>query len=204
MRADSLPLGLLPEFPIQIPEKPEPQPPLIVSLYGGPGVGKSTVAALVFGALKQAGVNCEFVSEIAKGFTWEERWQTLGHQPYVIAKQLRDYDRLTGKVDCIVTDTSSLLGLIYGRDLHPPEVTRAFQDWIVADWKARRTLNVYLQRPDIAGYEESGRYQTEAEARVIDGRIEQMLWTHNICPLMSVPANGCVDEIVNEVQRCLR
>lgn len=192
------------EFPVTIPGGPErnDRDPLIVALYGGPGVGKSTVAAMVFADLKQAGVNVEFVSEIAKGFTWEERWHTLGHQPYVIAKQLRDYDRLYGKVDCIVTDTSSLLGLIYGNEQHTPEVTHAFRSWIVADWKARRTLNVFLNRDAEADYQTAGRKESVGDAMVLDGRIWQMLMSNNV-PVMDVPAYGSKDEIVKEVQRCL-
>jgi hypothetical protein len=192
------------EVPSRIPELSleKKRDPLIVSLYGGPGVGKSTVAALVFGDLKQAGINVEFVSEIAKGFTWEERWHTLGHQPYVISKQLRDYDRLYGKVDCIVTDTSSLLGLIYGSEQHTPEVTHAFRSWIVADWRARRTLNVFLQRNDEGDYQTAGRKESVGDALVLDGRIWQMLMSNNI-PVMECPAYGSKDEIVEEVMRCL-
>jgi hypothetical protein len=191
------------QVPTRIPEQPKRRDPLIVSLYGGPGVGKSTVAALVFGALKQGGVNTEFVSEIAKGFTWEERWTTLGHQPYVISKQLRDYDRLYGKVDCIVTDTSSLLGLIYGADLHSAEVTHAFQEWIVADWKARRTLNVYLERDISGAYQTTGRKESVEDAMLLDKRIRDLLLEHQI-PVLPVPAYGSVDKILYEVSRCLR
>lgn len=196
------------DFPVTIPEKPKsPKSPLIVAMYGGPGTGKSTTAALVFGALKQQGYNVEFVSEIAKGFTWEERWHTLTFQPYVIAKQLRDYDRLKGKVDVIVTDTSSLLGLVYGK-VNPdhPEVTQAFNNWVTADWAARRTLNVLLERSASIPYEPSGRYQTEQEAQGLDQRIRGLLMGLSV-PLMTVPVKkdgSHVPEVVEEVVRCLR
>ena len=43
--------------------------PLVINLFGAPGVGKSTGAAKVFTELKQLGVNCELVGEVAKDIT---------------------------------------------------------------------------------------------------------------------------------------
>lgn len=210
----SLPLGLAEghkviDFPVTIPGGPEREPridPLIVALYGGPGTGKSTTAAIVFGILKQKGYSVELVHEVAKDFTWEERWQTLTHQPYVVAKQLRNYDRCYGKVDVIVTDTSSLLGLIYMGSELPPEVAHAFRSWVVADWKARRTLNVFLHRDPSRPYDTAGRKESLAEAQVIDSRTLGLLYA------LSVPtreltvdksSNDYAAEIVEEVELCL-
>ena len=39
---------------------------LLISLYSGPGSGKSTGAAWIFAKLKLAGVNAELVTEFAK------------------------------------------------------------------------------------------------------------------------------------------
>lgn len=185
------------------------QRPLIVSLYAGPGTGKSTTSALVFGALKQAGHNVEFVPEVAKDFTWEKRWATLGQQSYVIAKQLRNYDRLNGQVDAIVTDTSPLLGLIYGDPAahSSPEAFHHFTNWLKADWAGRRTLNVFLTRDPDRGYNPAGRSQTEKEALALDDRIRGLLDALSV-PLMDVSMdkdnNTHVDEIVEEVELCLR
>ena len=61
---------------------------LVVNLFGGPGCGKSTVAALLFGKLKQHGVNCEMALEYAKDKVWEESFKTLEDQIYIFGKQL--------------------------------------------------------------------------------------------------------------------
>ena len=45
---------------------------LVINLFGGPGCGKSTIAALLFGKLKQNGINCEMALEYAKDKVWEE------------------------------------------------------------------------------------------------------------------------------------
>lgn len=46
--------------------------PIVVSLYAGPGAGKSTLAAYTFSKLKMLGVNCELVTEFAKDKVWEK------------------------------------------------------------------------------------------------------------------------------------
>jgi predicted ATPase len=144
--------------------------PLVVVLYGGPGTGKSTTAAGLFADLKMRGVNCELVHEVAKDFVWEKRATALAHQPYLVTKQMFHMDRMGDQVDVIVTDTSTLYALIYGENLLPE-----FTQWIIADYKARRTLNIFLDRNPSRPYSTAGRYQSEEEAVACDGQIKNML-----------------------------
>lgn len=58
---------------------------IVVNLYGGPGVGKSTGAAYVFARLKEAGVVAELVTEFAKDLTW-------GHSRAIL-DEVKDYKR---------------------------------------------------------------------------------------------------------------
>jgi hypothetical protein len=147
--------------------------PLIATLSSGPGAGKSTTAAALFSRFKQNGVNCEFVHEVAKDFTWENRQFALGHQAYLIAKQLRNYDRLYGQVDLIITDTSPLLAGIYApRDMRGRE---EFLAWVEQDWAERKTIDFFLNRdPHVRPYNEAGRRQTFAEAQALDDRIKAL------------------------------
>lgn len=43
--------------------------PLVINLFGAPGAGKSTGAAIVFAELKKRGVNAELVTEFTKDKT---------------------------------------------------------------------------------------------------------------------------------------
>lgn len=156
--------------------------PLLIAFVGGPGTGKSTTAALAFGALKQQGYNVELVGEVAKDFTWEERHVALSHQAYIAAKQMRNYDRLTGKVDAILTDTSTLLSLIYG-PLRYGTPDQAFRDWIKIDWRCRRTLDILLKRDPRVPYNPAGRRQSEAESIDLDRQIESLLLSVGTLPL---------------------
>ena len=56
------------------------------NLFGSPGSGKSTMAALVFSRLKMLNINCELVTEFAKDKVWENNNTALANQLYVFAK----------------------------------------------------------------------------------------------------------------------
>ena len=75
-----------------------------INIFGGPGAGKSTTAALLFAEMKSGGFKVELVTEVAKDFVWEDRSTTLSIQPYITIKQHRNLVRLKGKVDYVITD----------------------------------------------------------------------------------------------------
>lgn len=150
-----------------------PSQPLIVSLFGGPGTGKSTTASLVFGELKLRGYNAELVHEYAKDLTWEKAWGKLAYQPYVAAKQNWRLERLGDQVEVVVTDTATILGLIYGKE--KGGMTPAFADYLVDDYKRRNTLNIFLERDTSRPYNPSGRRQSQQSAEAKDFEIISML-----------------------------
>ena len=61
----------------------------IINIYGGPGVGKSTGAAMIFAKMKMLGINCELVTEYAKTLTYEKRFEILQeNQLYVLQSSI--------------------------------------------------------------------------------------------------------------------
>ena len=93
--------------------------PVVISIYGQPGAGKSTISAYIFAKLKMLGVNCELVTEFAKDKVWEENNTALSNQIYIFAKQYYRMSRCTGQVDVIVTDSPLFLSPFYNKD---PEI----------------------------------------------------------------------------------
>lgn len=153
---------------------------LVVNLFAGPGTGKSTNTALIFGKLKIAGVNAEIVHEFAKDLVWEERHTALGYQPYIAGKQLYHVHRLLGKVDVIVTDSPILFcSHIYNKADGPADA--CFREFVLQTFKSWNTFNVFLRRNiDIHPFLEAGRNQTLAEAIELDRQIANLLTTKNI------------------------
>lgn len=142
--------------------------PLVINLWGGPGVGKSSTAYGLTSALKWNGVNAELVTEFAKDKVWEGSAHVLEDQIYVFAKQQRRMRNLRGKVDVIVTDSPLPLSLIYDKD--PSD---HFYGLVMETFESYWNFNVELLRNK--PYEMAGRVQTEVEAKEIDRRIHRFI-----------------------------
>lgn len=164
----------------------------IINLYGGPGTGKSTTAALLYGEMKQKGINCELVTEYAKDVVWWEAEAKLKNQIYVFAKQHSRIFRLLDKVDYIITDSPLLLSCFYGR--HESE---EFHNLIKHEVNSHDNIHIFLNR--CKKYNPIGRMQTEDEARYIDIQIISMLQGNDIDFSIFDAGKGVVSTIMNKV-----
>lgn len=144
--------------------------PIVVNLFGAPGVGKSTAAAYIFSQLKMQGVNCELVTEFAKDKTWEHNTGALSNQAYVFGKQCYRMSRCAEQVDVIVTDSPLLLSIIYN---HDPVLGDDFNKTVLNVFNSYNNVNYLLNR--VKPYNPAGRNQTEEESNVIGAQIKQML-----------------------------
>ena len=140
----------------------------VINLYGGPGTGKSTLAAKVFAHLKDRKISCELVQEFAKELVWEEDWDSLACQAYVTRVQHSRVKRLYGKVDYIISDSPISLGLIYGKDLLDAE-----EEVIIDRHKEFNNIKVFLTRHK--DYDPEGRMQTYEEALECDKKILNLM-----------------------------
>lgn len=172
---------------------------IVVNLFGGPGIGKSTLAAEVFAGLKSIGVNCELVTEYVKKWAWEGRPISTFDQLYIFAKQLRAESQLYGKVNVIVTDSPFLLSPIYESIYgQGPSLTHSpSQNALVHALDAKVThLNFVL--PRIYPYDVQGRYETEQKALEIDKEILHYLTAYSI-PFCQVPTSNQTNYINSAV-----
>jgi len=142
----------------------------IISLFGGPGTGKSTTAATIFSFLKNRDINCELVTEFAKDLVWANRLEELNNQIYIFGKQHHRIFRLLNKVDVIVTDAPFLLGCVYNDN-------KVLHELILQEYRKLNTYNIFLNRTK--QYNESGRTQTFEKAKKLDKKIFKCLTKHN-------------------------
>lgn len=89
---------------------------LVVNLTGGPGAGKSTMAAKIFALLKAAGYKAELTGEVAKDMIYEGRQHKLNNQFLVSAMQYTRIRNLQeAGCDVAISDSPLWLQMYYGR-----------------------------------------------------------------------------------------
>ena len=147
----------------------------MVNLFSGPGAGKSTIRAELFGMMKRASKNVEEVTEFAKDVTWDKNYSTLADQLYLLGNQNRRQFRLIGQVDWCVTDCPLLLGVHY---VTPDYLPKNFKNLAFELWDTYENHNFFINRTK--PYSKIGRTQTEDEARKIDTDIRDLLNNHNV------------------------
>lgn len=146
--------------------------PIVINFIAGPGVGKSTLTASIFARLKKLGIDCELVTEYAKDKVWEESFKTLNNQIYVFGKQYHRLCRVSGKVECIVTDAPLIHNILYNKD------SEKLNDLVIESINKFNNLNLFVER--VVEYNENGRIHTLEQAKECDKQILDILNKHNI------------------------
>lgn len=145
---------------------------IYINLFAGPGTGKSTTAAGIFYKLKHKGYNAELIQEYAKDRVWQEDYQTLKFQPYVLGKQLYRQFRVKDKVEVAVTDSPVLFSLLYKGF----GCVEGFDEVVLRQFNLFNNLNIYLERNlEDHPYNPKGRYQTQEEAVALDAKNLELL-----------------------------
>jgi len=150
----------------------------IINLYGGPGIGKSTVAAHLFFLMKKHGQDVELVREYAKEWAWQGKKIEQYDQFYILGHQIHRETSLYGKVDFIVTDSPVLLNLAYASKYCASSVARGIGEAIHAFYRqceedGHLHIHVLLERTHV--YVQDGRYENEQQAIEIDKLTQQLL-----------------------------
>lgn len=149
---------------------------ICINLFGGPAIGKSTVAAELFAEIKKRHLEAEIVFEYAKDLIWDGREHVvIENQIAVLAGQWNRIHRLIGKVDLILCDSPILLCSTYAPDSYPI----SFHDLALWCHRAVPSINFSLTRHD-ASYQDVGRIHCQKTAREMDKKIKIMLEKHRI------------------------
>lgn len=141
----------------------------VVNLYGGPCIGKTTLAASVFAYLKKSGVDVELVSEYARDMVYDGAFKTLENQLYIFAHQHHRLWRLRGKVEVVVTDSPLLLTLPYDPTQDP-----AFKAFVYHEYRKFHNLDFILKR-ETQFTRDGGRRHDEEESLTVDIKIREIL-----------------------------
>lgn len=168
----------------------------VINLIGGPGCGKSTIAAGLFYELKKLGVSCELVCEYTKEKVWEESFNVLNDEIYLFAKQLHKQWRLKDKVDYIITDHCLLNSVIYNKIN-----SNSFNDLVFEEFNKFSNINFFITRGD--KYETAGRIETEEESKQLDKDFKE-LFNKNKIAYKEVKYDSAVNDIVEELNLIIK
>lgn len=186
----------------------------VINLHGGPGVGKSTIAAGVFSKLKAKNVSVELVVEFPKEITWEETQKLLENQIYIFSEQFRRQWRLLDKVDFVITDSPLLLYSIYFdyyldklNKKHDAEIAKynnLCREFFDQTYLQFHNIDYFISRrfEEIDGkivypdYEISGRNQNIQEAINLDKKIRDKLYKYDAAYRT---VSGKVSDVVNVI-----
>ena len=156
----------------------------IINLFGGPGIGKSSIAAGLTYKLKKQHITCDNPYEFPKLLAWDENHSAIRDQLFVLANQHRGIVKSYGKVDYIILDSPILLSLVYKNvyksNQYPATLYGDSFDKMVLDiYNQYENINILLDRGN-GNHNESERYQNLEESRILDESIENALIQNNI------------------------
>lgn len=144
---------------------------LVVNLFGGPGCGKSTVAAKIFAELKTRGVEAACPEEHAKMAIWSGRPWLLDEQLILAGKTWETLVNLRHRVDIIVADSPILLCSAYAGQ-REPEPFHA----LMRDLHSRvPRVNLLVTRNLDEEYDTSNRREDRDAAIAVDEKVRLML-----------------------------
>jgi hypothetical protein len=156
----------------------------LINLMGGPGAGKSSIAAGLLYELKRRHINCDAPYEFPKLLAWDDNKSAIKDQLYVIANQHRGIVKSFGKVDYIILDSPILLSLIYksyydGLEYPSNLYTESFDKMVLDIHSQYDNLNILLKR-GVGVYNENERYQKLESSIKLDYMIKQTLDVNGI------------------------
>lgn len=176
----------------------------IINLFGGPGIGKSSIASGLTYKLKKNHITCDNPYEFPKLLAWDENHSAIRDQLYVLANQHRGIVKSYGKVDYIVLDSPILLSLTYRKyyksnDYPATLYGKSFDKMVLDTFNQYDNINIVLERAD-GNHNEKERYQTLEESKELDRIIETSLITNKI-PYYVVKVG---DKAVKDIMRIIK
>ena len=155
----------------------------LINLFGGPGIGKSSIAAGIFYKLKKKHISCNNPYEFPKTLAWDNNIPAIKDQLYVFANQHRGIAQSYGKVDYIIIDSPILFSKIYHSyytEGYPAEFYGdSFHKMILELHNKYDNINILLERAEGVHNEEE-RFQDYEESLVIDDLCKKILDEKNI------------------------
>ena len=150
----------------------------LINRFGGPGIGKSSIAAGLFYKLKKKHVSCNNPYEFPKVLAWDKNNEAIKDQLYVVANQHRGIAQSYGKVDYIIVDSPILFSTVYHgyytKDYPVEFYGDIFHKLVVDLHKKYDNINILLDRAE-SDYQSEERFQDIDQSLELDRLIKESL-----------------------------
>ena len=156
----------------------------LVNLFGGPGIGKSSIACGITYKLKKQHISCNNPYEFPKLLAWDENHSAIRDQLFVLANQHRGIVKSYGKVDYIILDSPIILSLTYKNyyktDQYPATLYgETFDKLLLEIHNQYDNVNIVLERGE-GVHNNNERYQDLKQSIELDKVIEETLKLHEL------------------------
>ncbi len=166
----------------------------VISLWAGPGAGKSTAAAGLFARMKRLRFHCELVTEYAKDLTYEKNYTALRYQMHVLGEQSYRIARLEGQTEYVITDSPIPLSLIYCK----PEEREVLEPIVRHLWEQNENFAFELRRTK-APFVTHGRNETLEQAQNLDVLIRALAVQFGATTFVDADSPNIEDLLIREV-----
>lgn len=164
----------------------------VVNLFAGPGAGKSTTGAMLYGMLQLAGYAAEYVPEFAKVLTWQNHTTALKDQLYLFAKQDHRLEVLREQpLDFVIMDGPLLNAAMYAQG----EYFKNFEPLVVEVFNSYDNANFFLERNPSRKYQHAGRSQDPEQAAKLCERTLLLLDRYQV-PYIRIPVTDRCQEVI--------
>lgn len=149
-----------------------PENKLLINVYGSPATGKSYTAEHLAAMLKDAGIECELVTEYATELIHQGRTDELKDQVVVTGEQLRREQAALNHANIVITDSPTALGIIYA-----PEHQKAALHDIAAQSDKIPHINILLRHDyeSLATFSMNGRIHDKEQSLAIQEQLIELL-----------------------------
>jgi len=155
----------------------------LINLFGGPGIGKSSIANGITYKLKKKHISCNNPYEFPKKLAWDHNIPAISDQLYVFANQHRGIAECYGKVDYIVIDSPILFSTIYHHyytEGYPAGFYgQPFHDLVLDLHSRYDSINILLERGDSI-HNNDERFQKLEQSIEIDKLCKKILDDNDI------------------------
>jgi ABC-type oligopeptide transport system ATPase subunit len=161
-------------------------PTKVINIIGGPGSGKSLIAAAIILYLHLHNKTVETIPDYAKSLVWQQNHEVLKNQYFIAQRQFEMLNLLDGQVQYLITECSLPQVLYYNENYADNICDIAKTRAQILEWYGQHdNANIFVERGD-KKYVHTGRFQDEDQARDIDRGLHALLEREGL-PFTTLP-----------------